>query len=267
MMKTHFTPTVLARICAYFAMVSICVSVLSHRPLFHRLPNTPKTHFFLVETTEKSPKNRVSAGVAAERKQPIEVAAVKEAPIKITVEKEAPTKVMEMALFEKPEKAVAAPRRVRRAAPDPLSLKTARGKAAEKLLHPVIIRVANAHDVDPALIKSIIWAESSFNPNAVSHKGAMGLMQLMPSTAKAMGIEDSLNPESNIDGGVRYFKKLLVRFKGDPELALAAYNAGSRRVLQYDGVPPFEATRYYIEKVFKYYKNYKQVASEAMDQI
>ena len=152
---------------------------------------------------------------------------------------------------------------------DPEFLASVRGKDAEKILHPVIIRVANEHEIDPALIKSIIWAESSFNPKAVSKKGAVGLMQLMPATAASLGIEDSLNPESNIDGGVRYFKKLLVRFKGDAKLALAAYNAGSRKVLQYNGVPPFEATQYYIEKVFEYYEGYKQFEANnsVVDQI
>ena len=150
---------------------------------------------------------------------------------------------------------------------DPEFLASIRGKDAEIIFHPLIIKVANEHEIDPALIKSIIWAESSFNPRAVSEKGAVGLMQLMPSTAESLGVEDSLNPESNIDGGVRYFKKLLEKFNGDPKLALAAYNAGSRKVLQYKGVPPFEATQYYIKKVFKYYEGYKKFETNEVDQI
>lgn len=132
-----------------------------------------------------------------------------------------------------------------------------RGKRAERLFHPIIVQVASRYEVDPALIKAIIMAESSYNPQAISKKGAQGLMQLMPRTARAMGVEDSFNPEHNINGGVRYFKKLLKQFNGDVELALAAYNAGSRRVRQYQGVPPIKATRYYINKVFEYYQYYK----------
>lgn len=82
-------------------------------------------------------------------------------------------------------------------------------------------------------------------------------MQLMPATARALGVEDVFNPEQNISGGVRYFKQLVNQFDGDLELALAAYNAGSRNVRHYQGIPPFKATRYYIKKVFKYYQIYK----------
>lgn len=142
-----------------------------------------------------------------------------------------------------------------------------RGKKAEKILHPIIVQTANQYEIDPALIKSIIWAESSFNPNAVSNKGALGLMQLMPATAKSLGVEDCLNPESNIDAGVRYFKQLMVRFQGDAELALAAYNAGTRKVLKYNGIPPFEATRFYVKKVFEYYESYKKDPSEDFEKI
>jgi len=99
--------------------------------------------------------------------------------------------------------------------------------------------------------------ESSNNPRAVSGKGARGLMQLMPATAKALGVEDSFNPEHNIYGGVRYFRQLLDKFDGDTKVALAAYNAGSRKVRQYQGIPPFKATHYYINKVLSYYNRYK----------
>jgi hypothetical protein len=131
------------------------------------------------------------------------------------------------------------------------------GKKAERLFHPIIIRAANRYDVDPLLVKAIIMAESSYNANAVSKVGARGLMQLMPGTARELGVEDSFNPEQNINGGVKYFKKLLNRFGGDVELALAAYNAGSTRVRQYQGIPPFKATKYYIKKVSTYYNTYK----------
>jgi soluble lytic murein transglycosylase-like protein len=83
----------------------------------------------------------------------------------------------------------------------------------------------------------------------------------MPKTAEALGVEDSFNPEDNIDAGVAYFKRLLKRFDGDITLALAAYNAGSRKVIKYQGVPPFKETKYYIKKVFKYYQVYKEQAT------
>jgi hypothetical protein len=130
-------------------------------------------------------------------------------------------------------------------------------KKAERLLHPIVVKTASRHRVDPALVKAIIMAESGYNARAISKRGAKGLMQLMPATARALGVEDAFNPKQNISGGVRYFKKLFTQFDGDVELALAAYNAGSRNVRHYQGIPPFKATRYYIKKVFKYYEIYK----------
>ncbi len=129
---------------------------------------------------------------------------------------------------------------------------------AERLYHPYIIKVSNRYMVDPAMVHAIIMAESSYNPNAVSKAGARGLMQLMPTTAREMGVIDSFNPEHNIEGGVRYYKKLLKRFKGNTKLALAAYNAGSKHVLEYNGIPPFKATQYYVKKVMQYYHYYKK---------
>jgi hypothetical protein len=130
----------------------------------------------------------------------------------------------------------------------------------------IVLQAAEEYDVDPALIKAIIMAESNNNPQAVSHRGAQGLMQLMPTTAKWLGVEDSFNPAANIDAGVRYFKCLLDRFNGDIKLALAAYNAGSRYVRKYKGVPPFKATRLYIKKVLKYHQYFiNEMASNEMD--
>ncbi len=137
----------------------------------------------------------------------------------------------------------------------------------EHLFHPIILQEASRHEVDPALVKAIIMAESGYNPNAISKKGAKGLMQLMPSTAQALGVEDAFNPEQNISGGVRYFKQLVNRFDGDVKLALAAYNAGSKNVRHYQGVPPYKATRYYIKKVFKYYELYKDQMTEKMKEV
>ncbi len=139
------------------------------------------------------------------------------------------------------------------------------GKKGEHLLHPIILQTANRYQVDPALVNAIVMAESEYNPRAVSKRGARGLMQLMPATAAALGVKDSFNPEQNLDGGVRYFKQLMNRFDGDVELALAAYNAGSRKVRLYRGVPPFKATKRYIKKVFLYYQIYKDHMVKATD--
>jgi soluble lytic murein transglycosylase-like protein len=129
--------------------------------------------------------------------------------------------------------------------------------SAERLFQPIVLKAANRHKVEPAMVMAIIMVESSYNPKAISKKGAKGLMQLMPTTARSLGVKDIFNPEHNINAGVRYFKKLLNRFDGDVELALAAYNAGSRKVREHRGIPPFRATKYYIKKVIKYYRYYK----------
>jgi soluble lytic murein transglycosylase-like protein len=145
--------------------------------------------------------------------------------------------------------------------PRPLAIKGSRpsapGKEKERVFQPLILKAANRYQVDLALIKAIIMAESNYNPKAVSKRGAKGLMQLMPKTAEALGVGDSFDPEHNINAGVRHFKNLLDQFDGDVKLALAAYNAGSRKVRKYRGVPPFRATRRYIKKVFEYHQYYK----------
>lgn len=141
------------------------------------------------------------------------------------------------------------------------------GNKAEHLYHMFIIQTASHYQIDPALIKAIIMAESGYNTKAVSKKGAKGLMQLMPETAQSMGVEDIFNPHQNITGGVQYFKQMVNRFNGDVKLALAAYNAGSRNVRNYNGVPPFKATRYYIKKVLKYYQIYKNQMGEEIDRV
>jgi soluble lytic murein transglycosylase-like protein len=110
--------------------------------------------------------------------------------------------------------------------------------------------------VDKYLVKAVIHAESGYNPNAVSSKGAAGLMQLMPATAQDLRVADSFNPSDNIRGGVRYLRFLLDTFKGDVTLALAAYNAGLGNVAKYGGVPPYEETRNYVSKVLSYQRNY-----------
>ncbi len=139
--------------------------------------------------------------------------------------------------------------------------KPVRVRKAERLLHPFILKAADRHKIEPAIIKAIIKAESGYNSRAVSKKGAMGLMQLMPKTAKWLGVKDGFDPEQNINGGTKYFKQLLKEFDGELKLALAAYNSGSQRVKKYRGVPPFKATKRYIKNVLKYYQQYKYQGS------
>jgi soluble lytic murein transglycosylase-like protein len=107
---------------------------------------------------------------------------------------------------------------------------------------------ASAHDVNPALVRAVIQAESAFNPRARSHKGAMGLMQLMPATAAEFSVLDPYDPRENIRAGVAYLKQLLVKY-ADESLALAAYNAGPAAVARYGRIPPYRETREYVDKI------------------
>ncbi|MFH1351756.1 MAG: lytic transglycosylase domain-containing protein [Pseudomonadota bacterium] len=137
----------------------------------------------------------------------------------------------------------------------------------EHLFYSIIHNAADKHRIDPALVKAVIMAESGYNPEAVSKKGAVGLMQLMPATANALGVEDLYNPEHNIHGGVKYLKQLLRQFEGDLRLAIAAYQVGTERVKKYQGIPPFKTTHNYIKKVFTYYKFYKKQSKKQRSNI
>ena len=121
---------------------------------------------------------------------------------------------------------------------------------------PFIVRAGQRYGLSPALLKAVIHAESGFNERAVSPKGAQGLMQLMPPTAQALGVDDPFNPWQNIDGGTRHLADLVKVHRGDLSLALAAYNAGSNAVRRHRGIPPYRETRRYVRKVLELYRQY-----------
>ena len=121
-------------------------------------------------------------------------------------------------------------------------------------LREVAALAARRHGLAPELVIAVVSVESGFRPQAVSPKGAQGLMQLMPTTAESLGVEDAFDPEQNLDGGVRHLGQLLALYDGDVERALAAYNAGAGAVHRHHGVPPYRETRAYVRKVLERYR-------------
>ncbi len=124
---------------------------------------------------------------------------------------------------------------------------------ASSNLDRMIQRSARRHQVDPDLVRAIVRVESNYNPYAVSSRGAQGLMQLIPATARRFGVRDAFDPSANLEGGIRYLKHLMELYDGDLELVLAAYNAGENAVRRYNGVPPYRETRNYLRKISQIY--------------
>jgi soluble lytic murein transglycosylase-like protein len=122
---------------------------------------------------------------------------------------------------------------------------------------PIINEASKKYDLEAPLIKAVIKAESDFDPNAMSHKGARGLMQIMPMNYRLLNVENPFDPHQNIDGGARYLREMMDRYNGKLNLSLAAYNAGPGAVDRYGGVPPYPETTEYIERVMKYYQRFK----------
>ena len=128
-----------------------------------------------------------------------------------------------------------------------------RPSIASEELGEIIDRIARLENLDPQLVRAVIEVESSFNRRAVSSKGAQGLMQLMPETARALGVRNAFDPVENVHGGTRYLRRLIDRFDGSLELGLASYNAGPEAVDRYGGVPPYRETENYVRRVLRAY--------------
>ena len=130
----------------------------------------------------------------------------------------------------------------------------------------LISSASGRYNVDPDLIRAVIKTESDFNSNARSHKGAMGLMQLMPDTARMHNVSDAYNPNENVDGGVRHLRMLLERYQGNLELSLAAYNAGAGAVEKHGGIPPYNETREYVRRVLRFYDTFRGTGLNSLQQ-
>jgi soluble lytic murein transglycosylase-like protein len=128
-------------------------------------------------------------------------------------------------------------------------------------MHEMLARAGALHNIDTDLLASVVQAESAGNPRAVSRAGARGLMQLMPSTASTLGVQNSFAPEQNIGGGTAYLDQLLTRYHDDIALAVAAYNAGPAAVDRYHGIPPYAETRAYVARVIRAFNRRKLAAA------
>jgi len=124
----------------------------------------------------------------------------------------------------------------------------------------LVKQAANKNKLDPALLRALIHAESAFRPKALSRQGAQGLTQLMPGTAKDMGVNNAFDPQQNINGGAKYLALMLKKFNGDTRLATAAYNAGPNAVQKYNGIPPYQETQVYVDRVQILFKRYQRLS-------
>ncbi len=156
------------------------------------------------------------------------------------------------AVAQSPKREMAAPELQRNVSPDTQAIMSGH-KITQSQVDDIIMAAAQRHGVDVNLVRSLIKVESNFNPRAISNKGAMGLMQLMPRTARELGVANPFDPAQNVDGGVRHFKGLLQDFHGDIQLSLAAYNAGAGAVARNGGVPPYTETRNYVNRITRMY--------------
>lgn len=139
--------------------------------------------------------------------------------------------------------------------------RTLRAKRQMRVLSSVIYHQSKKYDIDESLVKAVIYTESYFNPNATSHKGASGLMQLMPATAEKYGVSDLYNPRQNIIAGIKHLRYLMTLFPDNLKHVIAAYNAGENAVNKYNGIPPYLETQGYVKKVMKHLKRF-QLASK-----
>jgi len=138
--------------------------------------------------------------------------------------------------------------------------RTLRAKRRMRLWSYYIFHESQKHGIDDSLVKAVIYTESYFNPNATSHKGASGLMQLMPATAEKYGVSDLYNPHQNITAGIKHLRYLMTLFPDNLKHVIAAYNAGENAVNKYNGIPPYRETQGYVKKVMKHFKRF-QLAS------
>jgi soluble lytic murein transglycosylase-like protein len=150
----------------------------------------------------------------------------------------------------------------RAAVPIPKKLSSRRSDAPPDQID----KAAATYKIPSELVRAVIWAESAGDASAISHRGAIGLMQLMPQTAGQMYVNDPVDPAQNIQGGTRYLRLLANQFGGDMLLTIAAYNAGPEAVKKYNGVPPFEETRQYCKKVMSYYHQLKAESKQKLAQ-
>jgi len=155
---------------------------------------------------------------------------------------------------------VVAPKVIEPKVIEPVEISAPTQAGPDASIDELVEAAARKNGVDPLLVHSVIKTESNYNPNAVSNKGAQGLMQLMPATARGLGVKNPMNPKENIEGGVKFLKYLQTQFS-DPALALAAYNAGEGAVRRYNWIPPYPETQDYVVKVARNYKQAKAVAA------